>query len=208
MDEIIGGSGAVAEPHPSAWLGRSDRDVLASVADEPRAFGEVYRRHAGPIYRYFRARGLGAQDAFDLLAETFATALVALDDYDPARGSPDGWLFGIARNLYRQSARTERLVERTRVRYGVRAARLDPDATARIDDLVDLERCRADLEAGIRGLPPELAVAVELRYREDLRYAEIADRLGISPEAARKRVERGTSRLARAVANPFEIVER
>lgn len=206
MDEVIGGSSGAAASSRSAWHGRSDRDVLAAVAQDPRAFAELYLRHGGAIYRYLRSRGSGAQDALDLLAETFATALARIDGYDPSLGEPVSWLFGIARNLYRQSHRTARLVDEMRVRLDVRTERLGPDAAARVDELVDLERVHADIEAKMRGLPAEVAVAVDLRFGEDLRYVEIAERLGITPDAARKRVERGMSRLARGgVANPFRV---
>jgi RNA polymerase sigma factor (sigma-70 family) len=47
----------------------------------------------------------------------------------------------------------------------------------------------------VRGLPAKQRAAVVHRYVLDLDYAQIADRMGISPEAARQNVSAGLRRL-------------
>lgn len=205
MDETIGGLLSMDVTYRSEWVHHSDRDVLAAVDMQPHAFGELYQRHAGGLFRYLRSRCGNSQDALDLLGETFAVALDSLDRYDPAIGDPGGWLFGIARNLVRQMIRGGGVDDRARIRLGVRAREVDDGSAERIDEVVDIERTRGDLESGLRELPDDLAVAVDLRYHQDLDYPEIADRLGISVAAARKRVSRGVGRLSRGVDNPFWI---
>lgn len=205
MDEITGGLRSMDVTYRLEWVHQSDRDVLAAVDTDPHAFGELYQRHAAGLFRYLRSRCDDTQDAFDLLGETFAVALDSVDRYDPTIGEPGAWLFGIARNLVRKLIRYDGVDDRARTKLGIRVDRLDHDASERIDEVVDIERTHADLRSSLRQLPPDLAAAVDLRYRQDLGYPEIADRLGISEAAARKRVARGVGRLSRDVDNPFWI---
>lgn len=205
MDETIGGRLSMDVTDRAEWVHHSDRDVLAAVETRPHAFGELYQRHAGNLFRYLRSRCRNTQDALDLLGETFAVALDSLDRYDPTIGDPGAWLFGIARNLVRQMIRGDGVDDRARTKLGVHVREVDDDSADRIDEVVDIERTRSDLESGMRELPDDLALAVDLRYHHDLDYPEIAARLGISVAAARKRVARGVGRLSRGVDNPFWI---
>ena len=55
----------------------------------------------------------------------------------------------------------------------------------------------AELEHLADGLPPKERAAVVLRYGYDLEYADIADALGSSEEAARAAASSGVRRLRR-----------
>src|SRR4051794_41960890 len=80
------------DPRPDTAL------LAAALAGDGEAFGGFYRRHARRIAAFHLARTHEAQDAADLTAETFAVALEALHRFDPDRGEPIAWLFGIARH--------------------------------------------------------------------------------------------------------------
>jgi hypothetical protein len=67
----------------------TDSDLLVLARSDREAFAEIYRRHATGVLAYF-SRALGRSDlAFDLTAETFAAALLAVQKYQPT-AAPDG----------------------------------------------------------------------------------------------------------------------
>lgn len=64
----------------------------------------LYRREVGAITAFFARRWRDPQTVADLTAETFAQAISSCDTFDPRRGSPRGWLFGIARHVLAQES--------------------------------------------------------------------------------------------------------
>jgi DNA-directed RNA polymerase specialized sigma24 family protein len=103
-----------------SWLAAPPTS-MASEASGPRkhseasgsdAFTELYHRHLPGIYRYHLARTGHVQEAEDLTAQTFLTALESISSYR-GQGRFASWLFGIARHrrlLIRWSWFTSRLV--------------------------------------------------------------------------------------------------
>src|SRR5690242_6412545 len=91
---------------------RSDQELLAAaLTTEPEAFTIVYGRHVDVVLAFLRRRTATPEVAADLMAETFAAALLALHtDTDPAELQvPVAWLIGIARNKLYESYRRGRV---------------------------------------------------------------------------------------------------
>jgi RNA polymerase sigma-70 factor (ECF subfamily) len=61
--------------------------VLAAraIKGDRSAFNQIVRRHQEPLYRFIRRYVGDADEAYDLLQETFVSAWQALGRYDPAR---------------------------------------------------------------------------------------------------------------------------
>jgi RNA polymerase sigma factor (sigma-70 family) len=175
---------------------RADAELL-HAADED-GFTELYRRHALTIYTWFGARVAWA--ANDLTAETFAQAWLSRRRFrDDREGSALPWLYGIARNVLRDSARRDRVETRARDRLGLPLELVDDDAYDAVDDRLSPRRSLAE---AVERLPEDERRALELRVVDELPYAEIAQRLALRPAAVRLRVSRALRRLA--VANPKE----
>jgi RNA polymerase sigma factor (sigma-70 family) len=171
------------------YLKASDSQLVMASADDDAAFRVLYDRHADQIRRYHLRRCRDEEAAFDLVAETFAQAWCVRRAFrDEADGSAAPWLYGIARNVLRQSVRRERLEDHARQRLGVleHPGRLGvtPEASwlDGADELLD-------------ALPAEQRRAVELRVVEDMTYDRVARRLAITPETARMRVHRALKTL-------------
>lgn len=161
---------------------------MASAEDDA-AFRVLYDRYADRIRRYHLRRCRDEEAAFDLVAETFAQAWCVRRAFrDEADGSAAPWLYGIARNVLRQSVRRERLEDSARQRLGVleHPGRLDvtPEESwlDGADELLD-------------ALPAEQRRAVEMRVVEDMTYDRVAAGLAITPETARMRVHRALKAL-------------
>lgn len=185
---------------------RPDDGLLAAAkAGDAAAFGEFYLRHATRLFAYFRTRSGNTQDAYDLVSETFAQAFQSLAEFDPERGEPGGWLFGIAKNKHRRYARRGAVESRGRQRMELTCAPLSPDELDRLEESLDLVAVHQRVDPAIVSLPETLRDAVRLRCLEGCDYDEIASRLGVRPATARKRVSRGLRQLGEVLGddNPF-----
>ena len=81
-----------------------ERLLLKAANGDQAAFGVFYRRWLPVVTGYHLRRTRSPELAFDLTAETFAAVVADLQRFDPARGSPAGWLFEIAEHKLLDSA--------------------------------------------------------------------------------------------------------
>ena len=181
----------------------SPSEALRRSVDEPEAFAGFYDAHDTRLVSYFARRVYDPDIAIDLTAETFAQAYMGRRRF---RGCSDSaaaaWLYAIARRQLSHYFRKARVELRALARLGVDRPTLDDDQRARIEDLAALDDHRAALRVELAGLPGARREALELRVLQELPYAEIASRLGISEQTARARVSRGLRALAVALDNP------
>src|SRR3954467_5533590 len=76
---------------------RTDEDLLQATPEDPEAFGVFYRRHVDAVLSFFRVRTGDPELAADLMAETFAAALLAAPRFKRRREPAGAWVFTIAR---------------------------------------------------------------------------------------------------------------
>ena len=142
-------------------------------------FERFYLIHRDEVLGYLR-RLLGAR-AEDAWQETFLRALRAYGRLEHGRHLR-AWVFTIATNVALDELRVK---QRT-----VPQGDVEPVAELQRDAFHELEHLTG-------GLPPTERAAVVLRYGYDLPYAQIADALGSSEEAARAAASSGVRRLRR-----------
>jgi len=171
---------------------RTDAELMDAADADAGAFGELYRRHASSVHGWFRRRLEWA--ASDLTAETFAQAWLSRRSFrDESEGSALPWLFGIARNVARESARRNEVETRARRRLGLSTDLASEDGYEAVEERLSP---RGALARGLEALPEHEREALELRVVDELPYPEVADRLGVRPAAARLRVSRALRRLS------------
>lgn len=179
---------AGAEDHPS------DDDLLVGTPCAPECFDLFYRRHVRNMLAYHYKRTGDVDVAADLTAETFAAALYAVRNYDPAKGTGTQWLYGIARNQLLQFWRHAEVSQRLRRKLQMTVIEIDPissDELERIETLADA----APAAETVAQLPATLRDAVRLRVLDGRDYTFIASELGCTVVAARLQVFRGLRRL-------------
>jgi DNA-directed RNA polymerase specialized sigma24 family protein len=72
--------------------------LVATVEGDAEAFAAFYRRHLSLVVA-FCLRSTGDREvAADLASEVFAAALSSAQRFNPASGSAEAWLIGIAQN--------------------------------------------------------------------------------------------------------------
>jgi RNA polymerase sigma-70 factor (ECF subfamily) len=161
----------------------------------PPTWEEIVREHSARVYRLaYRLTG-NSHDAEDLTQEVFVRVFRSLATYTP--GTFEGWLHRITTNLFLDSAR-----RRQRIRFeGLgqdaegRLAGGDPSPAQAFDE----RHLDGDIQAALRGLPPEYRAAVVLCDIEGLSYEEIAATLGIKLGTVRSRIHRGRAQLRTAL---------
>lgn len=173
---------------------RSDRELLEATVSEPRAFGELYRRHERAMLAFFLHATRSPELAADLTGETFAAALESIGGFRAELGEPRVWLFGIGRHVLSRSLERGRVEDRARRRLGLPPLLVDDEAIERIEAMGSLN---GDALAFMSELPRDMRDAIEGRVIDERDYDELAARLQCSPSVARKRVSRGLARMRR-----------
>jgi RNA polymerase sigma-70 factor (ECF subfamily) len=171
---------------------RTDAELIHAAESETAAFAELYRRHASTVHGWFRRRLEWA--ASDLTAESFAQAWLSRRSFrDEADGSALPWLYGIARNVARESARRNEVETRARRRLGLPTDLASEDGYDAVEERLSPSTA---LLGALDSLPEHEREALELRVVDELSYADVAARLGLRPAAARLRVSRALRRLS------------
>ena len=184
-------------------------DALRRSAREPEAFASFYDQHAGRLLAYMARRVYDADIALDLTAETFAQAYVARRRFRGVTdGQAAGWLYSIARRQLSRFFRKAKVERKALERLGLDSPVLDDDQRTRIEELAELVDHRDALRRELERLSTAHRDALELRVVEELPYAEVARRLGISEQAARTRVSRGLRSLACALDSQPSVTGR
>jgi RNA polymerase sigma factor (sigma-70 family) len=171
--------------------------LLTAASSDGNAFAAFYRLYERPVLGFFMRATGGPELAADLTAETFACALESVDAYDPARGRPDQWLFGIARNVLGSSYREGRVESAARERLGLPRLVIDDHA---IETIARLSEGEEQAALALACLPEQQRCAIHARVVQDRDYAEIADELHCSEAVVRQRVSRGLSTLRARLA--------
>jgi RNA polymerase sigma-70 factor (ECF subfamily) len=178
--------------------GRSVRTRHAGPGDRRASaleqLEDVYRANVGSISGYFARRCSDPQTVADLTSETFLRAAAGFARFDPRRGSPRAWLFGIASRVFSSHC----AAQADGAEMAVRLAAERPLSSDEIEDLagrIDAQReGRAVLErcAALSGIEWG---AIELVDIAGLTPKEAANALGVSGVVLRKRLSRARRRL-------------
>ncbi len=164
---------------------------------DPDRLAAAYARDARRLLVFFTRRTYDAQLAVDLVGETYARAFELRRRFRGDAHDDDalaGWVFGIARNVLNEAFRRGAAERRALRRAGVQPPGLHSEELARVEELATLGEMRSAVADALAELSAEQRDAVRLRVVEELDYAEVAGRLGISEPAARARVSRGCGR--------------
>jgi len=163
----------------------------AGLTERQARFEELYAANQAPILGYALRRTASADDAADVLAETFLTAWRRLDEVPPG-GDARLWLYGTARRVLANHYRGER-------RRSALAGRLRAElAESYVPPEFDGESAR--IAAALRRLPERQRELLALNAWEGLDYGEIAAVLGCSRNAVRIRLHRARAALATELA--------
>lgn len=181
-------------PGPAAE-GLSDTELLArSAGGDREAFDEIVRRHHAHVFRLARLLVARADQAEDVLQQTFLSAWQGAAGYR-GEASARTWLLTIARNAaWRMRERTARepVADTPLDELGIQAGWGSPDPEA----LAAAAERRDRLNAAFADLAADDRAILTLRDLEGLSGEETAALLGLGVPAMKSRLHRARMRLA------------
>ena len=145
-------------------------ELIARAAEDPEAFGELYRNYVDRIYNYHYRHTSNRDVAEDLTSRTFYRALRSLHRYRDKKGATfQSWLFRIAHNLvvnwYRNTSRHPKV---STDRLGAL-----PADHGNPHQIVEESEAHRRMLAMIEDLPEDRKTVILLKYVEKLTNAEI-----------------------------------
>jgi RNA polymerase sigma-70 factor (ECF subfamily) len=182
--------------HPPGGRSRGVNDAVAealppTAAPRPESFEALYERAFPRVYAYVATLLRDAAAAEDVTSLAFERAYRKRRSFRASRGTPEAWLFGIARN-----AALDELRRRKR-RAALHAEPPDVDAQAP-DDGADLSLRRETVRSALARLSGPERDLIALKFAGGLTNAEIGRVLGVSESNAGTRLHRTLTKLREA----------
>jgi RNA polymerase sigma factor (sigma-70 family) len=176
----------------------TDRQLLDEYAIQKSeaAFAELVRRHADWVYSAARRLVRDQHLAEDVTQAVFLLLAQRARQIRPGV-SLNGWLFNVTRNSARHALRSQA----RRHKHEKQAAEMNSAEMNAQDRSADTfwTEIAPRLEDLVAGLRPSDRDAVLLRFYEKKSMADVGAALGVSEDAAKKRVAAAVERLRRAV---------
>jgi RNA polymerase sigma factor (sigma-70 family) len=154
-------------------------------------FERLYRSSRDDVYAYVASLLRDEAAAEEVTAAAFERAYRKRNRFDPERGEPRAWLFGIARNAALDELRRRgRQAELT----------AEPADLGRLgaDEGAERSERRLAVSAALERLAPHERELIALKFFAGLENREIARVLGISESNAGTKLHRGMTKLREA----------
>jgi RNA polymerase sigma-70 factor, ECF subfamily len=184
-----------------------DHEIVSALrAGCPDAFAELHAIYAGRLYRTILAITRNAEDAEDVLQETFLRAYLRIGTFEE-RSGVYSWLTRIAINsalmkLRRGRARPEVPVDPSNdgdaeaVCFDVRDPAPNPE------EICDQHHRQLSVLRAIRDLHPHLQEPIRMRMTRGWSAEQIGEALNLSVAAVKTRLYRARLRLSVVCATP------
>jgi RNA polymerase sigma-70 factor (ECF subfamily) len=171
-----------------------EQTLVAAAEEAPRAadlaFDRLYRSSRDDVYAYVAGLLRDGPAAEEVTAAAFERAYRKRHRFDPERGEPRAWLFGIARN-----AALDEL--RRRGRQAELAAE-PADLHSSAEEGAEHSERRLAVSAALERLAPGERELIALKFFAGLGNAEIAQVLGVSESNAGTKLHRAMTKLREA----------
>jgi RNA polymerase sigma-70 factor (ECF subfamily) len=171
----------------------SDDALLAEArAGDRQALELLLERHQAQVYRFGMKMCRNPEDAKDVLQDTLLTLARGVRDFRGA-SSISTWLYTVARSFCIKKHRRSKFApdEESSLETGAAAeARGLPDPAGGADEVLAGKQVERALERAIGALEPMYREVLLLRDVEGLTAPEVADVLGVTPQAVKSRLHR------------------
>ena len=146
---------------------------------------EIWRQFIGreipQLYGMFMKRWPNHSLAEELVQKTIFDAVGGFESYDAAKGSPEEWVFGIARNNIRLEFR--RRASRPSVDGDISSYVERIDGEPLPDEVIEQKETAAIVRAAMDKLESKEQTALRAKYIEGLSAGDIGRQMGITEKA-------------------------
>ncbi len=154
-----------------------------------QAFDELIRLYYDYVSGFLLKTTADESLSEDLTQETFLKMIQNIEKFDlGGRAGFGTWLITIAKNCYIDHLRRNRI-------YLEDMESLQLEDARNVEDEVERKLRYEQLLAEMNTLPSEQALAIRLKYVEDMTLARIAERFGVQPKTIKSRIHDGTVKL-------------
>ena len=202
MTHCPNGSNVVASPRVYLIVNGEAIEMPAgpvageAEADASARLGELFEQHHQRLYRLARRMVSNADDARDLVQETFLRVARKPSGLPDDLRTAEAWLVRVLVNICHDDWRKRGVRRRFTENEGqARPAPADPEAP-----LV----AHATVWVALRGLTPRRRAAIVMYELEGASMADIARALGVSPITVRWHLSRGRKELAQIIGRARE----
>lgn len=164
-------------------------------ADAAKGFALLVKRYTEPIYWHIRRMVVSHDDAQDAMQETFIRIYRSVGSYEDSH-SLSAWIYKIAT---REALRIIGQRKQDEVSANDRMALLDERAADSYIDYSDAEA--VSLQRAILTLPDKQQLAFNLRYYDNMSFAEIADVTDSTPASAKTNYHIAKEKIIRYMNN-------
>jgi RNA polymerase sigma-70 factor (ECF subfamily) len=169
-----------------------EKELLFQLQDGvPGAFDQLFHRYWRLIMRLCLIHLKDTSEAEDAAIETFADAAAGIKSFR-GQAKLSSWLIRLALN---RIAKHRRALSRRLKTVPIENLPADEPAGETLEKEHETDREIKNLISDLKRLPKEQREALILRYILEMELPEVAQTLGITPEAAGMRINRGRNRL-------------
>ena len=173
---------------------KSDEELMAAyVGGDSSAFSELFSRYAPVLLRMLRRQIRNAEDAHEIVQQTFLQMHRARRDFQQGRRLRP-WLMTICFNLKREHFRRKMRRPEAPLEFEPKEDTPKRDPLERKDDAKMLRDALATLPEGQREV-------IIMHWFDDLSFPEVAEILGLSVSAVKVRAHRGYQTLRKVLEN-------
>lgn len=177
------------------YIVADDRRLVELVLEgDDAAFEYLFDRYRDAIRRLFVQRLCGADDADDLLQETFVKVYINLNRYRPDYTFGQ-WIYTIARNTFIDYVRRRQEELPIDERFAVPASGTPTPE----ESVINLQR-QQQIEYYLSQLPPRYRRLIEMRFFDEYSYEEIAAKLSLPLGTVKTQIHRARERMCRLIA--------
>lgn len=160
----------------------NERELIQHSLDgDQTAFGELIERHMRGLYLFAYQYVRNGADAEDVVQEAFFRAWKNLKSFDTGKNFKT-WLFVIAKNISFDLLKKKKPVSFSQ--FTVDEEALDTYLASYLEtpelptDIFDRKLSASAVEAALAKLPQTYRTVLNMRYKNQLKFREIAEELG------------------------------
>ncbi len=184
----------------------TDQQLVAdAVEGDTAAFEHLFNRYRDSMRQLYVQRMADADDADDLLQETFIKVYLNLDRYD-ASYTFGQWIYTIARNTFVDYVRKRRDdVSIDTIPLGG-AAMVSSNGGLTPEESFIRSQQQAQLEHHLHRMSPRYRKLIELRFFREYSYEEIAAELKLPMGTVKTQIHRAREQLCRFITEQSDIL--
>lgn len=169
--------------------------LIKIAAGDRTALSQLYDQYSRMIYAIAWKSLNSVEDCEEVVLEVFAQIWRISDRFDPQKGTPEQWIFTLARS--RIIDRLRKFQRLHKVNTAIATDKEIAIPTISVDPLeaVEIVERQQQVLAALAQIPPEQRQVIEMAYYQGLTHTEIATLTGLSLGTVKTRLRLGLSKL-------------